>query len=105
MRLLLCLMLFATPAIAQTRLTIAQSLGATLKGYRTSFALTQAQLAAVSHVTAARISRIERGLDTATTSESIRLAGALDSIFQARFDPDTERRVMSALLSARIAHR
>ena len=67
-----------------------QSRGAVLKGYRTAFGLTQAQLATMSHVAATRLSRLERGLDSASVALEDSIAAPLDSIFRARFHPDTE---------------
>lgn len=88
--------------IPQTvRMTLQQSMGATLKGYRAGFALTQGQLAGISGVSSTIISRIERGLDSGSTVQKVKLVQALDSVFKARFDPGTEAKLMALIVKAR----
>jgi hypothetical protein len=83
------------------RMTRLQSRGAVLKGYRTAFGLTQADVAQLSGVPAARVSRLERGLDSATAAEEVAIAAPLDSIFHARFDSGTESWLMGLTLRVR----
>lgn len=75
------------PPVLMTRL---QSRGAALKGYRTTFELTQAQVAALSGLPATKISRLERGLDSATAAQEDAIVKPLDSIFRARYERGTE---------------
>lgn len=82
-------------------MSLDSSMGAALKGYRTTFALSQAQLAALSHVSATRISRLERGLDSGTTAEQDSLARALWRVFRTRYDPGTEARLARIVLRTR----
>ncbi len=94
---LLALLLCALPATALTPMT----LGDMLKGYRTHFGLTQTALARLSGVSATRISRMERGLDSIPASTAVRLAKPLDSIFRARYPAGTELWLMNVIARAR----
>ncbi len=87
---------------AQTPPTRLQSRGYVLKSYRTALGLTQTQLAALSGVSATKISRLERGLDSATVAQEDAIAGPLDSIVRARLHPDTEAWLVGVVRRARL---
>jgi DNA-binding XRE family transcriptional regulator len=76
--------------------------GAVLKAYRSTFSITQTQLAALSHVSATKISRLERGLDSATVAQEDAIATVLDSISRGRFDAETEAWLAAIVQRVRI---
>jgi len=91
----------AAPSATVQGLTRLQQRGAALRAYRTAFALTQTQLAGLSGLPATKISRIERGLDSATVAQEDALATPLDSISRARFNAETEAWVAGIVQRAR----
>lgn len=97
----LVLLAFVPATPRQEQLTRLQSRGAVLRGYRTAFGLTQAQLSTLSGVPATKISRIERGLDSATVVQENAIATPLDSIFRARFHAGTEPWLMGVVTRVR----
>lgn len=105
--ILFALMLFLAGALAvapepQSAPTRLQSRGMVLRAYRTSFGLTQATLARLSGISATKISRIERGLDSATVAQELALARTLDSIIGTRLHPETEAWLVGVVQRVRI---
>lgn len=96
--LVLGLALIQLPAV---RMNAATSRGDILKGYRTHFGLTQATLARLSGLSATKISRIERGLDSITDAQALILAKPLDSIFRVRYAVGTEGWLMNIIQQER----
>lgn len=92
----------ATPATGQ-QLTRLQSRGAVLKGYRTVFGLTQTQLAVLTHISQTRISRYERGIDSARVGAEDTITAVLDSIFRARYHFDTDRWLVGMVTRSHMA--
>lgn len=108
--LLLVLALTRPLAAQQVRTASDSAMGRALKLYRVALGLTQTELAALTcfpapctpTVTATKISRIERMLDSGTTAQQDSLVRALDREFHRLFPPGTERRVAGLVARNRI---